>query len=272
MRVDEFLNERKYLLNVSHKTLVYYGCAFKAWEKHKGDEKPVTWIKNMLESGIKPVSVNTYICAMNCYWKWEGAGIKLKYIKEEEKILATLTPDQLTNLVHCKFGSIRKQTNLQRAHLVALTICDTGLRASEVLSLTISDVDCDNLTIKVKGKGGKHRLVPFSTELRKFLFRLLMQRKNMFVAPAYLFGTKHNTAVTVRNLERDFQILGQRLNITGVRFSPHTLRHTFAVNWLCLAELHTSKPCTWYRHGLRGPVNNPHSRCRYLALIIIRGI
>src|SRR5258708_3560059 len=60
MRSEEFLNERKYLLNVSHKTLVYYRCAFNAWEKHKGDGKPATWIKNMLETGIKPVSNGWY--------------------------------------------------------------------------------------------------------------------------------------------------------------------------------------------------------------------
>jgi hypothetical protein len=69
MRFDEFLNERKYLLNVSLKTLVYYNCAFKTWEKHSGDGQPVTWIKNLLDSGVKPVSVNS---AMNAYWMWSG--------------------------------------------------------------------------------------------------------------------------------------------------------------------------------------------------------
>src|SRR5665213_2509269 len=171
MKFDEFLEERKYLLGVSKKTVIYYRCAFNAWDKHKGDEKPVTWIKNMLESGIKPVSVNTYICAMNAYWKWEGAGIKLTYIKEEQRILATLTSEQINRLLVCKSSDVLKGSNLRRAHLVALTILDTGLRASEVLGLTKENCDFDNLTIKVLGKGGKHRLVPFSFELRKSLYR-----------------------------------------------------------------------------------------------------
>ena len=37
-RFEEFLNERKYLLNVSHKTLVYYNCAFQSWRKHGGGD------------------------------------------------------------------------------------------------------------------------------------------------------------------------------------------------------------------------------------------
>jgi len=225
MRFEEFLNERKYLLNVSHKTLVYYKCAFRAWDKHSGDGKPVTWIKNMLESGIKPVSVNTYICALNAYWKWEGAGIsKLKYIKEEEKILATLTTEHVGRLL--RFGSTK--TNLRRAHLVALTILDTGLRASEVLGLTKENIDMENMILNVLGKGGKHRLVPFSSELRKSLYRFSEKSSGR----VYTFGTKNNTKVSVRNLERDFQILGKKLGITGVRFSPHTLRHTMATNWI----------------------------------------
>jgi integrase/recombinase XerC len=157
MRFEEFLNERKYLLNVSHKTLVYYECAFRAWTRHSGDGKPVTWIKNMLESGLKPVSVNTYICALNAYWKWEGAGTaKIKYIKEEEKILATLSPADVARLLKFSPG---KSANLGRAHALVLTILDTGLRASEALGLTEQDVDYDNLILKVLGKGGKHRAV-----------------------------------------------------------------------------------------------------------------
>jgi integrase/recombinase XerD len=223
MRFEEFLNERKYLLNVSHKTLVYYGCAFRAWEKHYGDGKPATWIKNMLESGIKPVSVNTYICAMNTYWKWEGAGTKLKYIKEEEKILTTLSPQQVHWMIHGKpIG--RNQT---RAHLVALTILDCGLRISETLSLRKEDIDLENLSVHVMGKGGKHRLVPISQELRSRLFRYMRENEMK-----YLFQTRSSRKVSIRNMERDFKTLFKRVGIEGVRASPHTLRHSFAICYL----------------------------------------
>ncbi|HXM42153.1 MAG TPA: site-specific integrase [Bryobacteraceae bacterium] len=120
------------------------------------------------------------------------------------------------------------RTNLPRARLVALTILDTGLRASEVLELTTEQINLDALTIKILGKGGKKRIVPFSLELRKALWRYKagVGKRNIF------FGTKNETSVTLRNLERDFKVLGQKCGITGVRFSPHTLRHTFAVSYL----------------------------------------
>ena len=47
-----------------------------------------------------------------------------------------------------------------------------------------------------------------------------------------MFGTRNKTQVTVRNFERELKAVGAKLGITGVRFSPHTLRHTFAVSYL----------------------------------------
>jgi len=44
-----------------------------------------------------------------------------------------------------------------------------------------------------------------------------------------VFGTRNGTRVTNRNFQRDFRAICQKLHITGVRCSPHTLRHTFAV-------------------------------------------
>ena len=45
-------------------------------------------------------------------------------------------------------------------HVLTLTALDTGLRVSEILGLRRCDVDLDNLTLRVVGKGNKHRLVP----------------------------------------------------------------------------------------------------------------
>jgi integrase/recombinase XerD len=66
-------------------------------------------------------------------------------------------------------------------------------------------------------------------EMRRVLYRYAAKHSG---PGKLLFGTRNNTQVTVRNFERDFALMGQKLAITGVRFSPHTLRHTFAVSYL----------------------------------------
>ena len=154
-RFEEFLTERKYLKNVTDKTLVYYRCAFRSWEQHsQGDWK--TWIVNLGQGGVSAISINTYSCAMNAYWKWAGTGLKVAYLKEEEKILATLNRDQIKRILAFK----PKGRNQTRAHVTAMLILDGGYRISEVLGLGFEHCDFDNLVVKVRGKGNKHRLVP----------------------------------------------------------------------------------------------------------------
>jgi len=221
---QQFLDERKYLKNVSDKTLVYYECAFRSWTRYsQGDWK--AWIMYLQRSGVSAISINTYICAMNAYWKWAGVDLKVAYLKEEEKILATLSPDQVKRLLSFKPKG-RKQ---MRAHIAAMLILDGGYRISEALELRFEHIDFENLVVRVRGKGNKHRLVPLSSDMRKVLYRYATQHSG---PGKLLFGTCRDTPVTVRNFNRDMKTMGSKLGISGVRFSPHTLRHTFAVSYL----------------------------------------
>jgi hypothetical protein len=70
--------------------------------------------------------------------------------------------------------------------------------------------------------------VPFSLECQRVLFRYNSHTE----APSRLmFCTRNGTGLGKRNAGRDMAILGRKLSITGVRFSPHTMRHTFAVTF-----------------------------------------
>jgi site-specific recombinase XerD len=175
--------------------------------------------------GISATSVNTWLRCINAYLNWKQAGFKLPKLKEEQKVIATLSPEQMARLI----GFKPKGINQTRTHMAAMLILDGGYRISELLDLPSQDCDFDNLVVKVRGKGNKHRLVPLSVEMRKTLYRYAAKHSG---PGRLLFGTRNNTGVTVRNFERDLKVIGSKLGITGVRFSPHTLRHTFAVAYL----------------------------------------
>jgi integrase/recombinase XerD len=66
-----------------------------------------------------------------------------------------------------------------------------------------------------------------SFELRKVLFRWLGKHTQPLV-----FGTFRGTKQNQRNVLQDLKDLGKELGISGVRFSFHTLRHTFATHYL----------------------------------------
>ena len=125
------------------------------------------------ERGVRPVTCNTYIGAMNAFCAWlhqEGHAaerMKLSKLRVERRVLTVLDDGQIRALI----GFKPKTLGQWRVHLAASLILDCGLRISEVLHMRHADVDFDNLILKVFGKGQKERLVPFSPELRKRVYR-----------------------------------------------------------------------------------------------------
>jgi integrase/recombinase XerD len=218
---EKFIQERKYLKAVSEKTLLWYKDSFRAFEGALDSTETINArVVELRMRCVKPVSVNTWLRCIKAYYLWQGKEWKVSRLKEEQKILTVLSPEGVRALI----GYKPKGFNQTRAHTIALTILDTGLRASEVLGLTTGDVDLENFVMKIAGKGGKHRLVPFSAELRKTLYRYMSKNHMPLV-----FGTTTRAKVSVCNLERDFNFIGKKI---GYKLAPHNLRHCFAVNYL----------------------------------------
>jgi len=226
---NEFITELKYVRNVSTATLELYGHAFKAFAGATADRPAVVRrIGELRDRGLGAVTVNTYLRCLNAYFNWlhieyKQERIRVPNLKTPQKLIETLTPQQVERVVQAK----PQGRNEHRARMAALTALDTGMRIQELLNLRRLDVDFDNLMFRVQGKGNKQRLVPMSLELRKLLFRYLSQQQFDRV-----FCTSRGTSPSQRNLSRDFKALCARLGVAGVRLSFHTLRHTFAVNYL----------------------------------------
>jgi site-specific recombinase XerD len=166
--VAEFITERRYLKNVTSKTLAWYEQSFKAFHGALESEAALKQrIVELRDRGVSATSVNTWLRCINAYLNWNGAGFKMPRLKEEQKILATLNQAQTRWLLDFK----PKGANQKRCHTAALLILDGGYRISEVLGLVFEHCDFDNLVVKVRGKGNKHRLVPLSMEMRRRLYR-----------------------------------------------------------------------------------------------------
>ena len=200
--ITQFLKERTYLQNVSERTLVWYRVAFKNYQAVIPADAAVLPTKATLqqfvvalrERGIRPVTCNTYVGAMNAFCAWlhqEGHArerVKLQKLRVERRLLTLLDDAQMRAMIGYKPKTFRQA----RVHLAALLILDTGLRISEALHVRDSDADCDNLILKVLGKGQKERLVPFSPELRPPVVSL----------PATQGEEGHHERVPVRGVRR----------------------------------------------------------------------
>ncbi|MCC6816189.1 MAG: tyrosine-type recombinase/integrase [Saprospiraceae bacterium] len=114
-----------------------------------------------------------------------------------------------------------------RNHAIFSTFVFTGLRKQELLNLKFTDVDTDNLTIFVKqGKGNKDRIVPMSYTLAQTLKKYKDERRRLNKTnPEFFSSLRGNVGFTENGLKK---LVDQIRESSGVAFTIHKLRHTFA--------------------------------------------
>jgi len=119
-----------------------------------------------------------------------------------------------------------------RALLELMYAC--GLRASEAITLEVTDVDLQAGVLRARGKGSKERLVPVGREAIAAV-QLYLHRGRPALTGAgdarELFVNRRGTGLTRQGL---YKIVQRHARAVGLedRMSPHTLRHTFATHLL----------------------------------------
>lgn len=113
----------------------------------------------------------------------------------------------------------------------------TGARASEALALDVDDVDREDRTVILDGKGGKQRLVPVGSyacrAIDDYLVRLRpeLARKARSAKAGALFLNARGGRLTRQGAWLVLGAVAERAGLAG-RVSPHTLRHSFATHLL----------------------------------------
>ena len=219
-----FIRERRYLANVSERTIQWYEESFN-WllipcpsEIELGE-----FVIRMRQAGLKPSSCNNRIRAVNAFLKWSGSELRVSKVKEEQRVLPTFTKGDIDKLVRFK---AKGRTPL-RLQVLVLTLIDTGCRISEAIALRWDEIDFDNLLILYHGKGRKERRVPFSFELRRRLYALKQKAKFDLV-----FCTRDGNSLNRRVVLRDVKLLCKRVGIVAPERTLHAFRHTFALTYL----------------------------------------
>ncbi len=114
-----------------------------------------------------------------------------------------------------------------RNHAIFSVFLFAGLRKQELLNLKLSDIDLENRTLFVKnGKGGKDRLIPITPKLEQTLRQYLVERSKLNKTnPEFFSSLYKNIGYCDTGLKR---LVRQIKEASGVEFTLHKLRHTFA--------------------------------------------
>jgi len=107
----------------------------------------------------------------------------------------------------------------------------SGLRVSEVCSLTLQSVSSDYSNIRVMGKGSKERLVPLSAPAIVAIRRWLLVRNEVVTTHTghSLFLSARGNEVSRRDVTRVLDEASERVGLSGGTH-PHALRHSFATH------------------------------------------
>jgi len=148
--------------------------------------------------------------------------------KLEKHLPSFLTEDEVSKLIESAFAKNEKDERGLRDRAILETFYSTGMRISEVVSLSTQDIDFISGTVKVFGKGKKERMVPIGDTAIRSIRKYLDKRKKQDDA---LFLNKNGKRITTRGV-RD--IVGKYIHLSGTRHgvSAHTLRHSFATHLL----------------------------------------
>jgi integrase/recombinase XerD len=181
---DQFIKERRYLGNVSERTIEWYRLAF-LWlpNPNPSAAELKQMMVSMREKGLSARSINSYRTGINAYLHWiSSPGTKcspacphprMPKMKAEQKVLPVYSTGDVSVFAHWK----PKSRCERRLQVMILMLVDTGCRISELIDVRWQDVNLDDLLVTVRGKGDKERTIPFSMELRKHLCKLQPQSK-----------------------------------------------------------------------------------------------
>lgn len=147
--------------------------------------------------------------------------------KKEKKLPNFLTYQEFEDLI---FSIDNNDIYAKRNKLILELLLASGLRVSELVNIKLEDIDINNKSIRVVGKGSKERIVYFNlhteTSLKDYLdnsrSKLLKNKKSN-----YLFINNKSTKLTREGVFEIINKIATKANIKH-HLSPHVLRHTFA--------------------------------------------
>ncbi|MBA2369668.1 MAG: tyrosine recombinase XerC [Candidatus Protochlamydia sp.] len=161
---------------------------------------------------------------------------ELENPKIEKKLPVSLNYEQVTHLFNQP--AIEDYLGFRDRTIMEL-FYSSGLRVSELVGLNREDFDCYNLTLKLRGKGKKERVVPITENAAKWIQTYLAHAERHIRSATHqpqadaeaIFLNKLGSRLSSRSVDRQFEHYLMQSGLAG-KVTPHTIRHTIATHWL----------------------------------------
>jgi len=191
-----------------------------------GAEDARAFLLHLQARGASVASVNNHSVALRFFLRVTLGRTehleRIPILREAKRLPTVLTPEEVARLLAAAPGM---------KYRAALSVAyGAGLRASEVISLKVSDIDSRQMTIRIEqGKGHKDR----TAKLSPLLLEELRNWWKVARPPVWLFPSRMSAFdhISPRQLARGCQAAVTAAEIKK-RVTLHTLRHSFATHLL----------------------------------------
>ncbi len=234
---NELINEfKEYLINEEKSTAtiekyVHDVVAFMIWARDNEVTKlSVLEYKQEMTEKYAPASVNAALSSLNSFFIFnEWYDCKVKAVKIQKQIFAN-TDKELTKAEYERLLMAAKNNKNERLYYLMQTICSSGIRVSELSSITVEAVKLRKATINCKGK---MRVVILPNDLCKMLLEYAKRKK---ITSGPVFVTRTGNPLDRSSIWKMMKDLCEDARVNKDKVFPHNLRHLFARTYYSLQK------------------------------------
>lgn len=252
--IENFLDARRLERGASEKTIESYRndlIQFANWLGKKNEIESVTFtdlnrfLTHLHSQKQKASSVARKASALRQFFKFcvlekviqENPAERLQTGGRSKKIPKSLTLKEIDRLLNQLNEGLPYQGEIApllqaRDRTMFYLLYATGLRVSELVGLTTHEIDLEMEYVRVKGKGGKERIVPFAKLAGDHLRTWIKtERTQLHPTSDHVFLNHRGAPLTRQAFWQLMSQLGRICEIK-LKLTPHILRHSFATHLL----------------------------------------
>lgn len=208
---------------------------FMTLEKVKWDDHPTN---HSAQVGVSPRSINNIIRVLRIFFNFlmkerrisHNPALNVSYQQESEDTFDVFTDEDVLKLLAAP--NIKTYTGF-RDYVMMMLLVDCGLRIGEMTNIKIADIDFSLRQVTLRAsitKTNRTRILPISRKTADALMQLV---DFINAEPSdYVFLTSFGERYQADTFAKMLKKYAKKAGIEGVRVSPHTFRHYFAIKYL----------------------------------------
>lgn len=259
---DKFIDECRYVRQRSDSSIIGYKASFHLLQAIFPDICCNTIDKDMLveffrqlesrprligskqevRRGVKATTIATHRSKLNTFFTWlkDNGHIKknpfdnIPYPDVNYDDKKFLRKEELEKIIAAIFTDYDSDPFLRKRNIAIIyVLLYCGLRRNELINLKCREINLEKEEITIEGETSKSRrtrIIPMHSQVKAVLIDYLNERKKLSYTTPYLFVSKNrDEKLKLSGFKHFIDNLKKK---SGVKFSAHPFRHTFAVNAL----------------------------------------